>query len=219
MTGEVILLDYRFSPPTMRVRVALKEKGIAYESKEQDLFNKSSLLLEMNPVHKQVPVLIHNGKPICESLIIVEYIDEVWNDKSPVLPSDPYARAQARFWADFVDKKAYPAGKALWMTKGEPHAEAKKELISSLKVLETELGDKTYFGGESFGIIDIALVPCCILFHTFEKFGTFSASDVCPKLFTWGERCLKRESVSTGLPSQSETCDFISGLVKRIGIE
>ncbi|KAF6176433.1 hypothetical protein GIB67_010070 [Kingdonia uniflora] len=32
----------------------------------------------MNPVHKKVPVLIHNGKPISESLIVVQYVDEVW---------------------------------------------------------------------------------------------------------------------------------------------
>ena len=58
-------------------------------------------------VNKKIPVLIHDGKPVCESLTIVQYIDEVWSDKAPLLPSDPYQKAQARFWADFVDKKVY----------------------------------------------------------------------------------------------------------------
>ena len=105
MGDEIILLDFWPSMFGMRVRLALAEKGLKYEYKEEDLRNKSPLLLEMNPVHKQIPVLIHNGKPICESLIIVQYIDEVWHDKSPLLRSDPYQRAQARFWADYVDKK------------------------------------------------------------------------------------------------------------------
>lgn len=104
MADEVVLLDFNISMFGIRVRIALAEKGIKYEYKEEDLIhNKSPLLLQMNPVHKKIPVLIHNGKPICESLIIIEYIDQVWNDKAPLLPTDPYQRAQARFWAKFVD--------------------------------------------------------------------------------------------------------------------
>jgi glutathione S-transferase len=108
MADEVVLLDFWPSVFGMRVRIALAEKGIKYEYKEEGSRNKSDksdLLLKMNPVHKKVPVLIHNGKPVCESVIIVQYIDEVWNDKSPLLPSDPYQRAHARFWADFIDQK------------------------------------------------------------------------------------------------------------------
>ena len=105
MADEIVLLSIWPSMFGMRVRVALAEKGLKYEYKEEDLQNKSPLLLMMNPVHKKIPVLIHNGKPISESMIIVEYIDEVWNHKSPLLPTDPYQRAQARFWADYVDKK------------------------------------------------------------------------------------------------------------------
>jgi glutathione S-transferase len=89
----------------MRVRIALAEKGVQYEYKEQNLINKSPLLLQMNPIHKKIPVLILNGKTICESAIIVQYIDDVWNDKAPIMPSNPYEKAQARFWVDYIDKK------------------------------------------------------------------------------------------------------------------
>lgn len=107
MADGVVLLDCWVSMFGMRVRIALAEKGIEYEYKEENLRNKSPLLLKMNPVHKKVPVLIHNGKSICESSIAVQYIDEVWKSKTPLMPSDPYQKAQARFWADFVDKKVY----------------------------------------------------------------------------------------------------------------
>lgn len=81
MADEVVLLDFWPSMLGMRVRIALAEKGINYEYKEQDLWRKTPLLLQMNPVHKMIPVLIHNGKPVCESLVIVQYIDEVWKEK------------------------------------------------------------------------------------------------------------------------------------------
>lgn len=105
MSDEVVLLDTWASMYGMRARIALAEKGVRYEYKEENLMNRSPLLLQMNPIHKKIPVLIHNGKPICESAIIVQYIDEVWNDKSPLMPSDPYKRSQARFWVDYIDKK------------------------------------------------------------------------------------------------------------------
>lgn len=105
MGDEIMLLDFWPSMFGMKVRIALREKGLKYESREEDLFNKSSLLLEMNPIHKKIPVLIHNGKPICESQIIVQYIDDVWNHESPLLPFHPYDRAKARFWANYIDKK------------------------------------------------------------------------------------------------------------------
>lgn len=101
---EVVLLSWWASVFSLRVKIALAEKGIDYNKKEEDLFNKSPILVKYNPVHKKVPVLIHNGKPICESLAIVEYIDEVWTSSPSLLPQDPYQRANARFWAGLTDK-------------------------------------------------------------------------------------------------------------------
>ena len=105
MADTVVVLGTWASPYSNRARIALLEKGVEYEYKEEDLVNKSPLLLKSNPVHKKIPVLIHNERPICESLIIVQYIDETWNKTSPLMPGDPFERANARFWADYIDKK------------------------------------------------------------------------------------------------------------------
>ncbi|KAG6794050.1 hypothetical protein POTOM_003283 [Populus tomentosa] len=65
---QVTLLNFWASPFGMRVRIELAEKGVKYEYSEQDLRNKSALLLQTNHVHKKIPVLVHNGKPVCEEL-------------------------------------------------------------------------------------------------------------------------------------------------------
>lgn len=92
------------SPFVRRVEWALKIKGIKYEYIEEDLYNKSPSLLKYSPINKQVPLLLHDGKPIIESMVIIEYIDDTWKQK-PILPEDPYQRAMARFWAQYVEDK------------------------------------------------------------------------------------------------------------------
>ena len=102
--GELKLLGMWASPFVLRVKLALSFKGLSYQYVEEDLKNKSDLLLSSNPVHKKVPVLIHNGKPICESLVILQYVDELFAGRS-ILPTDPYERATARFWAAYAGDK------------------------------------------------------------------------------------------------------------------
>ncbi|KAH6780822.1 glutathione S-transferase TAU 19 [Perilla frutescens var. hirtella] len=217
MADEVILLDVNVSMFGMRVRIALAEKGVQYEYREENLADKSPFLLQMNPVHKKIPVLIHNGKPICESLIILDYIDNVWTHKSPLLPSDPYQRATARFWADFVDKKIFDAGRRIWTRKGEEQEAAKKEFIDALVLLQGELGDKPYFGGDQFGFVDISLITFYCWFYAYEKCGNFSIEEHCPKLISWAKRCMEKETVSKSLPDPNEVYEFVLMLKNKYG--
>ncbi|CAL5406075.1 unnamed protein product [Camellia sinensis] len=232
MADEVILLGSWLSPFATRVKIALAEKEIEYESREEDLSNKSPVLLKMNPVNKQIPVLIHNGKPVCESLIIVQYMDEVWNHKSPLLPSDPYQRAHARFWVDYIDKKVnmclctniyiwyilqvYSLGKLLFTSTGAALELAKNDLLGCFKLLEGELGDKPYYGGETFGFVDVALIPFYTFFYSFEQFGNFSMVTECPKLVAWAHRCMEKECVSNTLLDQHKVYDFMLERKKKL---
>ncbi|KAL6880214.1 hypothetical protein ACP4OV_011779 [Aristida adscensionis] len=218
---EVVLLDLWVSPFGQRCRIALAEKGVAFEYREEDLLggNKSQLLLLSNPVHKKIPVLLHAGKPVCESLLIVEYIDEVWPGTAPpLLPKDDaYARAQARFWADYVDKKLFDSQTRLWKHKGEAQEQAKKDLIEVLETLEGELGGKPYFGGDAFGFLDVALVPFSSWFLTYERLGRFSVADHCPRLAAWAGRCRERRSVAAAVTDPDKVFQFVQLLISRFG--
>jgi len=120
---DLKLLGLPLSPFVISVRMALNMKGVSYEYVDEDLSNKSELLLKSNPVHKKVPVLIHNGKPICESLVILQYVDELFAGRS-ILPTDPYERATARFWAAYAGDKV--------QTCVHPHARAFTSLFSTI---------------------------------------------------------------------------------------
>ncbi|KAL0421222.1 UNVERIFIED_CONTAM: putative glutathione S-transferase [Sesamum latifolium] len=74
---EVKVIGSRVSPFAVRTMIAFNIKCVEYELIEENILNKSDLLLKSNPVYKKIPVLIHRQRPICESLVILQYIDEV----------------------------------------------------------------------------------------------------------------------------------------------
>ncbi|KAI4338112.1 hypothetical protein L6164_016464 [Bauhinia variegata] len=168
---EVKLLGFWSSPFVHRVIWALKLKGISYEYIEEDRFNKSQLLLESNPVHKKVPVLIHGGKVIAESVVILEYIEETWPE-NPLLPEDAYERASARFWIKFGENSVLPITAPFFQSyiDEQEKAIAIKKSLEILQVLEEQgLGDKKFFGGNSFGLVDIIYGSLALWLQVLEE--------------------------------------------------
>jgi glutathione S-transferase len=103
----------------------------------------------------------------------------------------------------------YAVGKKLFATKGEEQEAAKKEFLEIFKTLERELGEKPYFGGETFGFVDIALITFYSWFYVYETFGKFSMEAECPKIIAWAKRCLLKESVAKSLPDQKKVYERV----------
>ncbi|KAK9064385.1 hypothetical protein SSX86_015767 [Deinandra increscens subsp. villosa] len=144
------------SPFVKRIVWALKLKNVECEIIYEDLANKSPELLKYNPIHKKVPVLVHNEIPICESLVILEYIDETWKDVCPLLPKDPLDKAKERFWAKFGDEQVLPSFYGYIMKKGKDQEEAKDAALAHLKRVEQLLSENKFLSGESLGFLDLA---------------------------------------------------------------
>ncbi|CAJ0584287.1 unnamed protein product, partial [Mesorhabditis spiculigera] len=97
--SKPILYSYWRSSCSWRVRIALNLKNIDYEYKTVNLLSKEALedpeFVKANPV-KKVPAYIDQGHAITESLAIIEYLEERYPDRFPLLPKDLFQRGQAR---------------------------------------------------------------------------------------------------------------------------
>ncbi|XP_059447618.1 probable glutathione S-transferase [Corylus avellana] len=202
----VKLLGFWASPFSIRVEWALKLKGVDYEYVEEDIFNKSSLLLELNPVHKKVPVLVHRQKVISESYVILEYIDETWKQSPLLLPQDPHERAKARFWARFGEEKLFEAAWNALCSLGEEKERALKLAIEAMEKIEEEIKGKEFFGGESIGYLDIALGWISYWLPVWEEVGSIQILDplTFPATTSWAKNFLNHPIIKDNLPPRQK---------------
>lgn len=202
---DVKLLGFWSSPYVHRVIWALKLKGISYDYIEQDRFNKSELLLQSNPVYKKVPVLLHGGKAIAESPVILEYIEETWPD-TPLLPKDVYDRAVARFWIKYADDviKSVTAPFFQAFEDEQEKANTIQKALETLEVLEDQgLGDKNFFGGNNIGLVDISYGVLGIWLEGLEEIvgiKLIEASNL-PRLQAWLQRFKQIPVIKDNLPN------------------
>ncbi|KAL1192676.1 Glutathione S-transferase U4 [Cardamine amara subsp. amara] len=214
---EVKLLGFWGSPFSRRVEMALKLKGVPYEYLEQDIVDKSPLLLQLNPVYKKVPVLVHNGKVLAESHLILEYIDQTWKN-NPILPQDPYEKAMAFFWAKFVDEQVGPG--FFSVVKAEKGIEvAIEEAREHIMFLEKEITGKDFFGGETIGFLDMvagSMIPFCVA-RGWEGIGVdMIPEEIFPELNRWIKNLLEIEIVVECIPDREKHIEHVMKIVERI---
>lgn len=110
-------------------------------------------------------------------------------------------------------------GGRIWAGKRDEIKVAKKDLIEGLKELENVLGDKPYFGGDTFGFVDIALIPFYSWFYTYEELCNFKVEAECHKLIAWAKRCKQRESVFKSVADEKEVYEFVVNYRKRFELD
>ncbi|XP_027926715.1 probable glutathione S-transferase [Vigna unguiculata] len=210
---EVTLLGFVGSPFVCRVKIALKLKGVEYKYVEENLGIKSEQLLKYNPVHKKVPVFVHGDKPLAESLVIVEYIDETWKN-NPILPSDPYQRALARFWSKFIDDKIVGVSWKSVFTVDEKEREKNvAETYEGLQFLENEIKEKKFFGGEELGLVDIAAVYVAYWIPLVQEIAGLEllTTEKFPNLYRWTQEFVNHPIVKESLPPRDPVFAFFKG--------
>ncbi|XP_074310353.1 putative glutathione S-transferase [Silene latifolia] len=194
-------------------------KGLDYEFIEEDLDHKSEQLLMYNPVHKKIPVLVHNGKPVVESSLIMEYIDETWKENGPrLLPTDPYERAQVRFWAKFIDDKMVASVRAALLRRGEDSEKAKEEMEEVLKVVESEITKRDLFGGEKLSFLDIIGLFIAYWIQIIQDvMGNYVLTrEKFPGIYEWADQLLDDAFIKENLPDKAK---LLLMLQARFGVK
>ena len=179
------LYDAPRCPYCARTRIVLAEKVVPYETVTIDLESRPAWLLEHNPPHGRVPVLEEDGWVLPESAVIDEYLDERFPEP-PLLPSDPAARAAARFVVFRFDD----LGKPYYAFRRE-EAGAAARLSEALQALDAFLEGTPYLTGDAFGLADISYLPWLLRLRDLLGFPL----EPYPAIARWLDVCEGRPSV------------------------
>lgn len=166
----VILYEHPLSPYAQKVKIALDEKGVPYETRMPVAMGTGQPdreFLKSNP-RGEVPSLIDGDVAVFDSTIILEYIEDKWPEP-PLLPPAPDARARARMIEEVMDTSFEPInwglGEIRWFKRVEGERARALEARASAQArglyewLTRQLGGTEWFGGEKFGWADLSVVP------------------------------------------------------------
>ena len=104
------LYHFGFSTCSQKVRLVLAEKGVDFESHEVNLMTGEQHApdyVKLNANHV-VPTLVHDGRVLVESSLIVKYIDDAFPDP-PLRPADAFGRYHVDGWLMHLDGALHPA--------------------------------------------------------------------------------------------------------------
>ena len=177
-------------PFSQRCRFVLYEKGMDFEIKDVDVFNKPEDLTLMNP-YNQVPVLVERDLILHESNIINEYIDERFPHPQ-LMPGDPVMRGRGRLVLYRMDKELFSLVQVLENPEStnKEQAKAREAIGNGLTLLAPSFTKNKYILGDDFSMIDVALSPLLWRLDYYDiKLGKSAAP-----LLKYAERIFQREA-------------------------
>ena len=188
-------------PFSQRCRLVLFEKGMDFEIRDVDLFNKPEDISVMNP-YGQVPILVERDLILYESNIINEYIDERFPHPQ-LMPPDRVARARARLFLFNFEKELFVHVAALENEKGKAaekvHEKARLAIRDRLTQLAPIFVKNKYMLGDEFSMLDVAIAP---LLWRLEHYG-IDLSRNAAALLKYAERIFSRPAYIEALtPSE-----------------
>jgi len=197
---SIIIHEHPLSPYVQKVKIALGEKNVPFETRMPDIIGGSDLeaFVAINP-RLEVPTLVDGDDAIFDSTIIMEYVEEKF-PTPPLLPATPIARARARMIEEVCDTyyEAINWGvmeiRAFQRATGDAAdrllARANEQILGVQAWLARHLGAGPFFGGATFGWADCSVAPYV---HASAMFGTEPVSG--SPLAAWLERIRTRPSV------------------------
>jgi len=108
---NLVLYNAPQSTCSQRVRFTLHEKNLVFSELKLDLFSGDQLrpdYLKINP-NGVVPSLVHDGRVVIDSAVIIEYLNEVFPEPTPLVPHDAVLRAAMRSFIRYTDEVPTPA--------------------------------------------------------------------------------------------------------------
>lgn len=142
------------------VKLALLEKGI--EFREVDVLGRTAdeAFRRISPRGK-VPCLVTEQGPISETAVILEYLEQQYPQK-PLLPADPYQRAQVltlareiELYIELAARLCYPAGFFGAEVDAAIREKSRSELLEGVATLKRHGRFAPYVAGSEFSLADI----------------------------------------------------------------
>ena len=160
------LCGFHISNYHNKVRIALLEKGIAFDEDPECKPSQKEEFTARSPVGK-VPFLeLDGGVTLAESQAICEYLEEAYPQK-PLLPRDPLARAKVRellivleMHVELVVRRLYRQAFFGGTVSDEVKQTVEKDLAKGLRALRQLVKFSPYIAGK-----DPTLADCAAFVH------------------------------------------------------